>query len=355
MSVVRAIRWGPVSSASASASVPELGLRSRVLTDSAARRGRGRRSADDQGRRCRDTTEECRRCFPPHAARLDAVTEAEDALAELLGGLNRTMWILTVAADGRAVGLPDGLRHPGQPGAAPVPGVRLRANHTFGVVERRSTSRSTPAPTSPTSSLARLFGEETGDEIDKFAAAPGSTAPRVSRCSRVCRVVRGPHLDRHDLGDHVGLLLGPSPSRASSRVCSRSSGPGPRRRPLSRGSTPPLEQHRDGRGARIRPRSRGERQAVVHAARPGPRVMWSFGSKVVGVIPVTRGRAFSGLAAQVTASATQAGDIGEGVGVDAAGVGAPGEAVLHAGDLGAGDGSFGFEVVGVIPVTRPSP
>ena len=32
------------------------------------------------------------------------MTEPEDALAELLGGLDRTMWILTVAADGERSG-----------------------------------------------------------------------------------------------------------------------------------------------------------------------------------------------------------------------------------------------------------
>ena len=56
--------------------------------------------------------------------------------------------------------------------------------------------------------VARLFGSETGDEVDKFEhcqweAGPGG-APLLSECPNrfVGRVV-----DRHETGDHVGYVL----------------------------------------------------------------------------------------------------------------------------------------------------
>ena len=58
--------------------------------------------------------------------------------------------------------------------------------------------------------LAALFGEETGDEVDKFARCrwePGPDGlPRLSDCSRW---VAGRIIERLDTGDHVGHLLEP--------------------------------------------------------------------------------------------------------------------------------------------------
>ncbi len=58
--------------------------------------------------------------------------------------------------------------------------------------------------------LAALFGEQTGDEVDKFArcawtAGPDGT-PLLDACPR--RLV-GRVLDRFELGDHTGFLLEP--------------------------------------------------------------------------------------------------------------------------------------------------
>ncbi len=58
--------------------------------------------------------------------------------------------------------------------------------------------------------LARLFGEATGDETDKFAACswrPGPEgAPVLDDCARW---FAGRIVDRVDLGDHVGFCLEP--------------------------------------------------------------------------------------------------------------------------------------------------
>ena len=58
--------------------------------------------------------------------------------------------------------------------------------------------------------LAELFGEETGDEIDKFERVdwregPGG-APVLERCENW---FAGRILERHDVGDHRAHLLEP--------------------------------------------------------------------------------------------------------------------------------------------------
>jgi flavin reductase (DIM6/NTAB) family NADH-FMN oxidoreductase RutF len=58
--------------------------------------------------------------------------------------------------------------------------------------------------------LAELFGEETGDEVDKFARVdwhegPGG-APVLDRCDNW---FAGRILERHDVGDHTAHLLEP--------------------------------------------------------------------------------------------------------------------------------------------------
>jgi flavin reductase (DIM6/NTAB) family NADH-FMN oxidoreductase RutF len=59
--------------------------------------------------------------------------------------------------------------------------------------------------------LARLFGEETGDEVDKFSRCewqpgPDGRTPVLTGCPRW---FAGEVVDRIDPGDHLGLLLAP--------------------------------------------------------------------------------------------------------------------------------------------------
>lgn len=67
--------------------------------------------------------------------------------------------------------------------------------------------------------LARLFGEQTGDQIDKFArcswrAGPGGV-PLLEDCPRF---VLGRVLEQVPLGDHVGFLLQPVAVESGSSV-----------------------------------------------------------------------------------------------------------------------------------------
>ena len=58
--------------------------------------------------------------------------------------------------------------------------------------------------------LAELFGGETGDEVDKFELAGWHEGPGgVPVLDGVPGWFAGRVLDRHDLGDHVGLWLEP--------------------------------------------------------------------------------------------------------------------------------------------------
>lgn len=59
-------------------------------------------------------------------------------------------------------------------------------------------------------SLAMLFGGETGDEIDKFAHCSWQPGPHeVPVLDDAAAWFCGRVLDRHDFGDHVGLFVAP--------------------------------------------------------------------------------------------------------------------------------------------------
>ena len=84
-----------------------------------------------------------------------------------------------------------------------------KVNHTFDVAER-ARALAVHFPTVEHRALAELFGEETGDDIDKFSRCawrpwPGDgITPLLDGLDR-CLV--GPVLERVDGGDHVGYLV----------------------------------------------------------------------------------------------------------------------------------------------------
>jgi flavin reductase (DIM6/NTAB) family NADH-FMN oxidoreductase RutF len=85
-----------------------------------------------------------------------------------------------------------------------------RANHTAAVVATADVVvvhllRSGDEP------VARLFGEETGDEVDKFARCAWSEGPGGAPVIDGLDWFVGRILDRLDVGDHVGLLLAVAP------------------------------------------------------------------------------------------------------------------------------------------------
>ena len=138
------------------------------------------------------------------------MTEAEDGLAELLGGLNRTMWILTVAAEGERSGCLMGFATQASLEPPRFLACVSKANHTFGVIERADHVAVHACPDEPDLELASLFGEETGDEIDKFSRCAWHDGPEGQPVLEgVPAWFVGRIEARHDLGDHVGFLLAP--------------------------------------------------------------------------------------------------------------------------------------------------
>jgi flavin reductase (DIM6/NTAB) family NADH-FMN oxidoreductase RutF len=83
-----------------------------------------------------------------------------------------------------------------------------RRNHTFRVASRAD-ALVVHALGPDDRALAALFGEQTGDAVDKFARCrwrPGPGAPVLEACRQW---FAGRVLDRFEVGDHVAFLLEP--------------------------------------------------------------------------------------------------------------------------------------------------
>ena len=84
-----------------------------------------------------------------------------------------------------------------------------KKNHTFKVAMQADTLALHLVPSSEVD-IVRLFGSETGDEIDKFSRCRWRTGPGgvpiLEACPShaVCNI-----LDRTDVGDHVALITSP--------------------------------------------------------------------------------------------------------------------------------------------------
>jgi flavin reductase (DIM6/NTAB) family NADH-FMN oxidoreductase RutF len=82
-----------------------------------------------------------------------------------------------------------------------------KANHTFGVAcGAEVLAVHFPGPGD--AELAALFGEQTGDSVDKFERCSWRDGPGGAPIlTDVGRWFAGRVLDRHDLGDHVGFVV----------------------------------------------------------------------------------------------------------------------------------------------------
>jgi flavin reductase (DIM6/NTAB) family NADH-FMN oxidoreductase RutF len=138
------------------------------------------------------------------------MTEAEERLAELLGQLDRAMWILTVATGEERSGCLMGFGTQASIDPPRYLACVSRANHTFGPAMRAGHVAVHAVPDEPDLALARLFGEESGDEIDKFERCQWHEGPEGQPVLDGCPAWFVGRIEaRHDLGDHVGLLLEP--------------------------------------------------------------------------------------------------------------------------------------------------
>jgi flavin reductase (DIM6/NTAB) family NADH-FMN oxidoreductase RutF len=140
------------------------------------------------------------------------VPSADVRMKQLLGESDAPMWILTVATGQERSGCLVGFAT-----QASIDPPRFlicvsRVNHTFGLAMRAEhvAVHAAPAPEDDRDGLAPLFGEETGDEIDKFERCAWHDGPEGQPVLDGCPGwFVGRILARHDFGDHVGLLLDP--------------------------------------------------------------------------------------------------------------------------------------------------
>jgi len=136
--------------------------------------------------------------------------EDERAYDRLVSHLDNPMFVVTVASDQGRAGCLVGFAtqcsiHP------PRWYVGIsNLNHTFAVVTDANLVVVHALGTG-NAELARLFGEETGDDIDKFSRCewqpgPDGRTPVLTDCPRW---FAGEIVGRFDPGDHLGLLLAP--------------------------------------------------------------------------------------------------------------------------------------------------
>ncbi len=139
----------------------------------------------------------------------DTPTPATDRVAGLLGGLDRAMFLVTVAVAGERSGCLVGFTT-----QASIDPVRFlvclsTANHTHALADRADHLVVHGAPADD-EALVRLFGEETGDEVDKFTRCRWHEGPYGQPILEgVPAWFVGRIRSRHPFGDHEGFLLDP--------------------------------------------------------------------------------------------------------------------------------------------------
>lgn len=93
-----------------------------------------------------------------------------------------------------------------------------KRNHTFRVASHGATHLAVHLLSKPHRDLARLFGSETGDRIDKFSRCRWWEGPEgLPILADAAAWFAGRILDRFDLGDHVGHLTDPIAGSAPDR------------------------------------------------------------------------------------------------------------------------------------------
>jgi flavin reductase (DIM6/NTAB) family NADH-FMN oxidoreductase RutF len=132
-----------------------------------------------------------------------------ETFEELAGRLDYPMFVVTAASNGERAGCLVGFAS-----QCSIDPPRFMAfvsdkNHTHRVALEASVLAVHVVPAGA-EDLARLFGEQTGDEIDKFERCewepgPGGD-PLLTRCADR---FTGRILERHPVGDHTAFLLEP--------------------------------------------------------------------------------------------------------------------------------------------------
>jgi flavin reductase (DIM6/NTAB) family NADH-FMN oxidoreductase RutF len=128
------------------------------------------------------------------------------AFHHIVAALDGPMFVVTVAAGGERAGCLVGFATQCSIEPAHFLACISKENHTYPVAERAEVFvvhalRATDV------AIAHVFGEETGDAVDKFAQVEWDEGPAGTPVVRGCDWFAARVLDRLDCGDHVGYVL----------------------------------------------------------------------------------------------------------------------------------------------------
>jgi flavin reductase (DIM6/NTAB) family NADH-FMN oxidoreductase RutF len=132
--------------------------------------------------------------------------KAGDAFERIVGALDYPMFVLTVTADGERSGCLVGFA-----AQCSINPPRFfvwvsKKNHTSAIAARADVFV-LHALREHDRDLAHLFGELTGDDVDKFERCDWEPGPGETPVLTRCDWFAGRVIERTDSGDHVGYLL----------------------------------------------------------------------------------------------------------------------------------------------------
>jgi flavin reductase (DIM6/NTAB) family NADH-FMN oxidoreductase RutF len=130
-----------------------------------------------------------------------------DPFDDVVDLLDYPMYVVTTAAGGERSGALVGFATQASIGPKRFLVAISNKNHTFRVATA-ATRLVVHLLSVEHREIAELFGEQTGDDIDKFSRCDWQPGPDgVPVLSAAAAWFSGPIIDRHDFGDHVGFLI----------------------------------------------------------------------------------------------------------------------------------------------------
>ncbi len=136
------------------------------------------------------------------------------AFESLVGGMDYPMFVVTVSAGGERSGCLVGFVTQCSISPPRLLVCLSKKNHTYQVASAAD-GLVVHFLGEDDKDLAELFGEETGDEVDKFEHCEWDSGPDGTPVLRGCRGwVSGQIIRRVDLGDHDGTVLDVSAAEA---------------------------------------------------------------------------------------------------------------------------------------------
>lgn len=145
------------------------------------------------------------------------MTSDHSAFDDLVGLLDYPMFVVTTRADDELAGCLVGFSSQVSIQPSRFLAGLSKNNHTFRIAER-ATHLAVHLLPRERRDLARLFGGETGDRVNKFDRCAWHPGPaELPILADAVGWFAGRVLNRFDVGDHVGFLLEPVAGHAPAR------------------------------------------------------------------------------------------------------------------------------------------